>query len=216
MFRGGLCFRMACVSGWPVSQDGCVSGCDSERLCFRTAVFQDGCFRTAVSGRLCFRNMFQDCLCFRTACVSGRPVFQDGLCFRTAVFQDGLCFRTAVFQDGCVSGRLCFRTAVFQDGCVSGRPVFQDGCEHVIETLSLIDAVMPEVVESRKQAVSTKLQPLKAVTTPAPAPAAAAAAPSATNGDETAAAAATHGQSRWVHNGIQPAYSHIEHVLKLF
>jgi hypothetical protein len=35
---------------------------------------------------------------------------------------------------------------------------FQDGAERVIESLSLIDAVMPDVVESRKQAAQKQSQ----------------------------------------------------------
>ncbi len=41
--------------------------------------------------------------------------------------------------------------------------IFQDGSERVIESLSLIDAVMPDVVESRKQAAA-KSQQIKADT----------------------------------------------------
>ena len=36
--------------------------------------------------------------------------------------------------------------------------VLQDGAERVIESLSLIDAVMPDVVESRKQAAAKNQQ----------------------------------------------------------
>ena len=36
--------------------------------------------------------------------------------------------------------------------------MLQDGSEKVIESLSLIDAVMPDVVETRKQAVSKTAQ----------------------------------------------------------
>ena len=54
--------------------------------------------------------------------------------------------------------------------------VYQDGAERVIESLSLIDAVMPDVVESRKQA-ATKSQQLNKPE----------AAPNNTNGEEGAA-----------------------------
>lgn len=51
---------------------------------------------------------------------------------------------------------------------------FQDGSERVIESLSLIDAVMPDVVESRK-AAAAKSQQIKTET-------------NSTNGDESSAA----------------------------
>ena len=40
-----------------------------------------------------------------------------------------------------------------RDGCV-----FQDGSERGLESLSLIDAVMPDVVDSRKQAAKTHVK----------------------------------------------------------
>ena len=54
---------------------------------------------------------------------------------------------------------------------------FQDGSERVIESLSLIDAVMPDVVESRK-AAAAKSQQIKTET-------------NSTNGDENSAAMST-------------------------
>ena len=38
---------------------------------------------------------------------------------------------------------------------------FQDGSERVIESLSLIDAVMPDVVESRKQSAQKQPHQIK-------------------------------------------------------
>jgi len=51
--------------------------------------------------------------------------------------------------------------------------ILQDGAERVIESLSLIDAVMPDVVESRKQAAA-KSQQIKQIKTE----------PADTNGEE--------------------------------
>ncbi len=56
--------------------------------------------------------------------------------------------------------------------------LLQDGSERVIESLSLIDAVMPDVVESRK-AAAAKSQQIKTET-------------NSTNGDENSAALSTY------------------------